>query len=506
MELKQLLEKSLELFDAKDTKELTERIKSAVENNDFDLYLRFEEMVCDLSQDWLQMIFQYYEADRKEKMQDYTPKSLAKFAGRLCGDSETVIDMCAGSGALTIQKWNLNPETKFILYEFDEKVIPFLLFNMAIRNIECIVFHSDVLQQEIFNIWKVSKGEKYSTVQQVESADVYKKSHLVSNPPYNMKWRHPEYARMQSRFSNYELPPESNANYAFILSAMDISEKATFILPTGVLSTANKQEQTIRRQLVENNLIESIILCPGNMFELTSIATCLVTLNKRKDTALIEIIDMRKRCDTEIREQNGQFGGASHTNRTYQKQINVFSDEQIEDAITCIEQKKNAPMYCRAVTIEDVKRNDYILTPSRYIEFDANKSIHRDYKDVVSDINRVIREKNSCKLTINETLAKRLGFDLDLFRQSDNKEFNQLIEAISSERILKDDYFRTTKNKNEVKFENNNKDDVSSIFMMIFNTWKQHIYYLNNEENRYLAELRDALLPDLMSGKIEIAE
>ena len=72
--------------------------------------------------------------------------------------------------------------------------------------------------------------------------------------------------------------------------------------------------------------------------------------------------------------------------------------------------------------------------------------------------------------------------------------------------VVKDDYFRATKNKNEVKFENNNKDDVSSIFMMIFNTWKQHIYYLNNVENRYLAELRDALLPDLMSGKIEIPE
>ncbi len=42
--------------------------------------------------------------------------------------------------------------------------------------------------------------------------------------------------------------------------------------------------------------------------------------------------------------------------------------------------------------------------------------------------------------------------------------------------------------------------------MMIFNTWKQHIYYLNFEENRYLAELRDALLPELMSGKIDVKQ
>lgn len=48
------------------------------------------------------------------------------------------------------------------------------------------------------------------------------------------------------------------------------------------------------------------------------------------------------------------------------------------------------------------------------------------------------------------------------------------------------------------------QEEISSIFMMIFNMWKQHIYYLNIEENRYLAELRDALLPDLMTGKIEL--
>lgn len=74
------------------------------------------------------------------------------------------------------------------------------------------------------------------------------------------------------------------------------------------------------------------------------------------------------------------------------------------------------------------------------------------------------------------------------------------------EKIVKNDYFKTTKNKNEITFSNNSKENISSILMMIFNTWKQHIYYLNLEENRYLAELRDALLPELMSGKIDISD
>ena len=44
---------------------------------------------------------------------------------------------------------------------------------------------------------------------------------LVSNPPYNMKWKLPPFAQLQPRFNSCELPPESNANYAFILTALD---------------------------------------------------------------------------------------------------------------------------------------------------------------------------------------------------------------------------------------------------------------------------------------------
>lgn len=77
------------------------------------------------------------------------------------------MDMCAGSGALTIQKWNMNHEQKFELYEFDEKVIPFLLFNMAVRNIDCTIHHSDVLQQEVLHTYRVSKGEKFGKFREV---------------------------------------------------------------------------------------------------------------------------------------------------------------------------------------------------------------------------------------------------------------------------------------------------------------------------------------------------
>ena len=503
MELRELTDKTLKLFKAKNTKELLSKMMHTVESNDLQIYEKFTEMVEESSTDWLQKIFQYYEADRKEKKQDYTPASLAKLTAKLSGDADVVIDMCAGSGALTIQRWNLNHGTKFILYEIDKNIIPVLLFNMAVRNIECVVHQSDVLQQETISTWYITKGEKFGLVKN-EGMEPSGKRALISNPPFNMKWMVPPFAQLQTRFSRCGLPPESNANYAFILTALDMAKRACFILPQSVLASNDMREKAIRQYLIENNLIESIILCPDKMFESTAVATCIVTFDRAKKTSYIEMMDMRQKYTMENREQNGQFGGKAHTNRTYIKNFKIFSEEQIKDALLCIQERKNIAGYCKAVTIEDIKNNDYRLIPARYIEFIEEQNSHRQYADIISDINRIIKEKNTCKLTINETIAKSLGFDIELYKSAAEMEMDGLLEKITGQKIEKDNYFTATRNKNEIKFENKSEDSISSIFMMIFNMWKQHIFYLNQEENRYLAELRDALLPDLMSGKIEI--
>ena len=83
MELKELTVKTFEIFGVRTADDLVPKIMQYVERNDFEIYKKFEELVEDLSIDWLQKIFQYYLADRKDKMQDYTPKSLAKFMAKL---------------------------------------------------------------------------------------------------------------------------------------------------------------------------------------------------------------------------------------------------------------------------------------------------------------------------------------------------------------------------------------------------------------------------------------
>lgn len=510
MELKALCEKTIEIFAIQNISELSDKLFDVCMNNQHEYMERFAEAVEDLSVDWLQKIFQYYEADRKKKMQDYTPLTLARFIGKLTetANEKAVYDLCAGSGALTIQKWNLNNDLLFLCYEYDKKVIPLLLFNLAVRNINAFVVNGDALQDETFSIYQVKRGEKFSTVTECGAlACNMPFNSCISNPPYNMKWKLPPFAQIQPRFNDCELPPESNANYAFILTALnDCEGKVAMILPCVVLSTDNKQEKEIRKYLVEQNLIEAVITCPDKMFEATSIPTCIIVFNKRKTTTHISFVDMRKTYEVEQREQNGQFGGASHENRTYKKDVKIFSDEQMKKAIDSIVSQSAVPEFSKSVSIQTIADNDYNIIPSRYIEFQERGFEHREYAAIVEDINRITAEKNACKLTINESLAKTLGFDVELYKQDQQDSgLNNLLKQLGAAPLIKQNYFTTSKNKNEIKFENNSKDILSSVLVMILSTWKQHIYYLNNEENRYLAELRDALLPDLMSGKIDIA-
>lgn len=132
----------------------------------FDKWLEF----CpDLSKDYMQIIFQYYLADTKNLGQDYTPVCLGALLSELCDcENEDIIeDLCSGSGSLTIQRWNKNKNLSFICKEFDEKVIPFLLFNLSIRNINASVIHCDVLSGDIFAMYKLTASEKYSDIKEV---------------------------------------------------------------------------------------------------------------------------------------------------------------------------------------------------------------------------------------------------------------------------------------------------------------------------------------------------
>lgn len=212
MELLEFKNKIFELLNVTKTSEIGNALLDVVLKPNFYIFDEYKKL-CDGSKDWLQALWQYYEADRAEKKQDYTPKSLCKLVSALAGNCETVYDCCGGSGALTVQMLK-DSKAKFVcVEELDEKVIPFLLFNLCLHNVNGYVLNGDVLTRKFLKIYKLSADDKYSKVDELPSneqinlhCDV-----AISNPPYNIKWTESEYMMLGEMIKNgysYELISE----------------------------------------------------------------------------------------------------------------------------------------------------------------------------------------------------------------------------------------------------------------------------------------------------------
>lgn len=505
MELLEFKNKVFEILDCKNTSEIGNKLLKTVIENNSTVYEQFKHILSD-KKDWLQSLWQYYEADRTEKKQDYTPKSLCKLVSAFAGESYSVYDCCGGSGALTLEMIRNHNIKNIYVEELDENVIPFLLFNLALVNANGYVVNCDVLTREKKKAYKLKKGEKYSFVtecldfSELESAEKQRCDVAISNPPYNIKWKLP----MQSENNNMfpVIPPAGNANWAFVFNCLSRADRAVMILPNGILS--ERTEEEIRKYFVDKDLIETVAVMPEKMFEITSISTCILVINKHKQNkGFIKFIDSRKNCITEEREQNGQYGGTSHTNRTYKKTFNILSDENINKILNA---PQSQPEFSATIPNEIISQNNYFLVPSKYIEFEEREQTHRDFQEIADNINYISRMQNACKLVINETIAKQLGFDKEIYKESkeNSAQIQERMKAIGIN-VEVEDYIQFTKNKNEFMFKCNDKELMPDILLHFLMIWKNQIALLNTMQNQYLAELRDALLPDLMSGKIDVS-
>src|SRR5690625_6787809 len=138
-----------------------------------------------------------------------------------------------------------------------------------------------------------------------KAADTFAQDHhtdlkadfIMANPPFNQKdWRGENELIDDPRWKGYDVPPKSNANYAWILNMVSkLSENgvAGFILANGALSGGG-EEYKIRRKLIENNLVEAIVILPRSMFYTTDISVTLWILNKNKTERTVELPDVNR--------------------------------------------------------------------------------------------------------------------------------------------------------------------------------------------------------------------
>ena len=506
MELKELTARICDLFGCASVDTLPDKIMFALFSQNPTMYFdKYKEVCPDLTVDWLQRVYQFYHADRTEKKQDYTPVALAKLVAYLSymPGEKVVYDCCCGSGALSIQKWCANPKLKFICEELDEKVLPILLFNLCIRNIEATIVNRDILSGDIFHSYSTVKGAMYASVQRpmFPETELQKADVSVSNPPFNLK-------SSVSEDITKDLPLKYTCNFAFVAQCLQRGERCALILPRGVLTS--KEELECRKYLISKGWLKAAISLPEKMFESTSVATCILLLDKKNISKEVMLVNAEKMKSVEVREQRGE-GNASHYNRIYKKEFNTFSDEQI--AAICELTTKEQDSFSKRISQEELEEHGYNLTIGPYLSIELEGTIHRDFNAIISDINRIIRERNVIKVTVNKVWAERLGLAEVI---SDCEATNEVVKAINEsfslfknyevkEKIIENKYIQSSNSKVFV-IENTDKEILSSIMPFFMNMYKQHLYYLNNEENRLLAELRDSMLPLLMNGDLMLKD
>ena len=335
----------------------------------------------DLHTDEFNIYYQTYLSERGKLKQDYTPNEVGKLLGMLIGEADTLIDVCAGSGTLTINYWNEHPNVKVCCEEFSNRVIPFLLANLALRNIEGIVYNGDTLTRKYERIYHVKQGVKFSTVHLIQG---FKKlsGAVIMNPPYSLGWN----PMNDERFNAYELAPKSKADYAFLLHGLSLlceKDKMAIILPHGVLFRG-QSEGKIREALIKDNLIDSIIGIPSNMFMNTSIPTCIIVLNKKKKSNDILFIDASDKCYKE-----GKF--------------NRFSNEDLQLIYEAYTSRKGIAKFSYVATLQDLETNQYNCNIPRYVD-KYEKAEPIDIVNVTKDLFNLLEQAEETMVAVANQL------------------------------------------------------------------------------------------------------
>ncbi|MFO0399772.1 MAG: N-6 DNA methylase, partial [Sphingobacteriia bacterium] len=217
--------------------------------------------------------------------------------------------------------------------------------NLAIRGIEANIAWGDTLLNE-------------------QHRDL-KADYIMANPPFNISDWYAERLKQDQRWK-YGLPPAGNANYAWlqhILHHLSPTGTAGVVLANGSMTSNSSGEGDIRRAMIEDSVVDCMVALPNQLFYNTQIPVCLWFLARdrrnhkfRDRRNEILFIDARK-LGTMVSRKHKELTEADiqHIAGTYHAWRNP--DGRYTDT----------PGYCKAATLDEVRKNDYVLTPGRYV-------------------------------------------------------------------------------------------------------------------------------------------
>lgn len=222
---------------------------------------------------------------------------------------------------------------------------------------------------------------------------------VLANPPFNISDWGQEKLIDDPRWK-YGIPPKGNANFAWVqhmVSKLSMNGKAAIILANGSLS-AGGQEEEIRKNLIEADLVDCILSMPANLFYTVTIPCSIWILNRNKKqkgkTLFIDARNLGAMVTRKLRELSeddiAQIAGTYH---------NYQNDENYEDVAG----------FCKVTTIDEIKDNNFVLTPGRYVGTEEQEDDGIPFEEKMADLTSKLAEQMQEGARLDEEIKKVLG-------------------------------------------------------------------------------------------------
>ena len=343
------------------------------------------------AQDILGRVYEYFLGKfGSSEGEFYTPPSIVKMlVGMIEPFKGRVYDPCCGSGGMFVQSAKFVEEhqgrkdnIRVYGQEFTATTWRLCKMNLAIRGID---------------------GDLGGRDADTFANDLHKNlraDYILANPPFNVS----DYTLIQDDARwKYGIPPANNANYAWIqhiISKLARNGVAGFVLANGSMSTSTKAEAEIRRNILEEGLVDCIVTMPTNLFYNVTIPVCLWFLSKnregRRDKVLF--IDARKMGTMVTRKHR------------------ELSDEEIQKVCDTYhnwrdgkEEYEDIQGFCKSANIQEIREHEYILTPGRYVGIEEAEADDEPFDEKMTRLTAELSEMFAKSHKLEEEIKQRLG-------------------------------------------------------------------------------------------------
>ncbi len=353
------------------------------------------------SEDLLGRTYEYCLAKFAEKEgikggEFYTPSSVVKTLVSILRPFENcrVYDPCCGSGGMFVQsakfiEAHTGKRDAISVYgqEANADTWKMAKINMAIRGIDADFgpYNADTFTNDLHKTLK---------------ADF-----ILANPPFNYHPWNQEMLLDDVRWK-YGIPPEGNANYAWIqhmIHHLALNGKIGLVLANGALTKTQNGEDEIRKRIIEDDLIEGFIAMPTQLFYSVTLQSTLWFITKgKKQKGKVLFIDARKM---------GHMVDRKHRD---------FSEEDIQKLADTFEAFQNGTLenekgFCYVATLEDIAKKGYILTPWSYVGFkeqvDDGEPFEEKMARLTSELSDMFKKSHELEDEIRENLGA-IGYEI----------------------------------------------------------------------------------------------